>query len=678
MKRDLKLKTPFLANFRESPQRNRHAGLALTACVLGLLPPARGQDPWLTDTAHPVDTSVSLGGSVTLQAYATTAYDPLIYQWQHSGTNLPGAKSSFLELNNLTVAHAGGYAAWITNAIGGFTNTRTAILTVDPTFTQVMAAGDLLTDTTGAWNACWVDYDGDGYLDVSVSIGEYLAVTPLYHNEGNGEFTKVTTNAIGQTEVWTFAHVWADYDNDGRLDMFVPNIGTMNDVLFHNDGNGAFTCITTGHPAVDGSDSMRGVWGDYDRDGFLDLFVTTGGYPAGQNDNLYRNNGDGSFRKMTAAEVGPFINNQDVNELTVWVDVDNDGWPELYRNVMAPLTSYPDWSWTNEVYHLDGDGKFYLMDIGEMKKGTVGYTDIAWADYDNDGFLDGLVWAEQGLLGLYRNLAGQGFTNVAASAFPSPLTNSWATWIDDYDNDGWQDLVVGSFASEPIPLALFRNNGDGTFTSKNLGGPTSVLGWQVWGDYNNDGFLDVLMPSDLGLPHTLFRHNGNTNHWLNVKLDGRASNRDGIGAKVRINATIGSTNFWQMREISGQGRGLENGLRCHFGLGDATNVTTLRIEWPSGIVQELPNVPANRFLTVVESQGYLGAAPQLDVVTNAPSGLQLSITEPLAPARYILEASADLVEWTKLMARTSAGVTTNYTDTRATNYTRRFYRLQVP
>ena len=108
---------------------------------------------------------------------------------------------------------------------------------------------------------------------------------------------------------------------------------------------------------------------------------------------------------MTEAEVGPVLEDQAPSNLTAWVDVDNDGWPELYRNVMDPLTSYPNYSWTNEVYHLGGDGKFYPMDIGEMKKGSLGYTTIAWADYDNDGFLDGVVWADQEPLGLYRNLA---------------------------------------------------------------------------------------------------------------------------------------------------------------------------------------------------------------------------------------------------------------------------------
>jgi hypothetical protein len=254
-----------------------------------------------------------------------------------------------------------------------------------------------------------------------------------------------------------------------------------------------------------------------------------------------------------------------------------------------------------------------------------------------------------------------------------------ASW-GDYDNDGWLDIYYTGWGT--IPNGLLHNNRNGTFTEILMGSPVYDLGNRAvpcWTDYNNDGFLDLFVArgGEVNESNLLYRNNGNTNHWLKVKLDGRASNRSGIGARVRAQATINGQPISQMREISCEGSHV-NGLLAHFGLGDATTVTTLRIEWPSGIVQELPNVAANQFLTVVESQGYLGAAPQLSVVTNTASGLQLSITEPSAPARYALEASTNLVNWTKLMARTSVGGTFNYTDPGATNYSRRFYRISVP
>jgi len=256
----------------------------------------------------------------------------------------------------------------------------------------------------------------------------------------------------------------------------------------------------------------------------------------------------------------------------------------------------------------------------------------------------------------------------------------------DYDNDGWLDLFfTGAYwDTTNTPNGLLHNNRDGTFTQILNGSPVWDAGRRMapsWTDYNNDGFLDLFIAVGDGQPerNLLYRNNGNTNHWLKVKLDGRASNRSGIGAKVRAQASINGQTFWQMREISCENLwAAQNGLLAHFGLGDATNVTTLRIEWPSGIVQELQNVATNQFLTVVESQSYIAASPQFGEMTNGAAGLQLSFTEPLADAHYILEASSDLVSWIKLMARTSAGRTAQFTDTRTTNHTSRFYRLQVP
>ncbi len=678
MKINIKPKQLFLNHFRSIARRIRWASLALTLGLFGFLLPAQGQDPMLTNIKHPMDTNVSVGATVSFRAYANSTNPPMTFQWQHEGTNLPSATNVTLAITKVTVAHAGGYMAWITNASGGFTNSRTATLTVDPTFTQIMT-GVLVTDTAGGWHGSWIDYDDDGNLDFSAApSGGLTEATRIYHNEGNGTFRKVTTNAIAQTAVQSYTHVWGDYDNDGKVDLFVPNTGGMNDMLFHNNGNGSFTRVTTGHPLIDGANSITGAWGDYDRDGFLDLFVITAGCP-GQKDILYRNNADGTFRKMTAAEAGPIVSDPGASDITVWADVDNDGWPELCRNHNKNNCAGSG-SWTNQVYHLDSQGKFYhLMDIGEMRSDTEGYASFTWADYDNDGFLDGLVGAERGLLGLYRNLAGQGFTNVAASAFPSPITitNCYAWLAVDYDNDGWQDLLFNNWGTW-LPV-LYRNNGDGTFTRKDVGGPTSTPGELCWGDYDNEGFLDILVIYNPGVRNSLYRHNGNSNHWLKVKLDGRASNRSGIGAKVRVNATIGGRTFWQMREISGQGIGLDNGLIAHFGLGDATKVDTLRIEWPSGIVQEWKDVAVDQHLTKVESQNPNPLQPPQFTTSGATNGIfHATVTCEATNALCVFEASTNLVQWTKLSVRANTTGTMQFDDPGATNRPARFYRVVVP
>jgi hypothetical protein len=393
------------------------------------------------------------------------------------------------------------------------------------------------------------------------------------------------------------------------------------------------------------------------------------------NECLFRNNGDGTFKKIIAAQVGPMLNDQLQSWYCFSADFNNDGRQELSFGYMVSA------DYVSSTWRYEADGTFVeTTAIGIANR----FAQRWWGDYDNDGWLDAFCTDWDGVTALFHNLGPGGFTNATAALNLVPPLSYFAAW-GDYDNDGWLDLFfTGPYWASATNNGLFHNNRDGTFTQILSGSPVHDLGRRVtpsWIDYNNDGFLDLFIAAGdtVAERNLLYRNNGNTNHWLKVKLDGRASNRSGIGARVRAQATINGQLISQMREISCENALVgQNGLLAHFGLGDATNVTTLRIEWPSGIVQELQNVATNQFLTVVERQGYGGAPPQFSNVTNSAGGLQMSFTEPAAPARYVLEASTDLVSWTKLMARTSVGVTTNYTDAHATNYTQRLYRLHVP
>jgi hypothetical protein len=607
---------------------------------------------------------VSIGAKVMNRVIASST-QPMTYQWRFNGSPLAGQTKSSITLTNVQMADAGSYDVAVSN-IAGSTNSKAITLVVDPIYTQVLT-GPVVTDSEGGWNAEWIDYDQDGFLDLVVQRGitAGAALMSVYHNNRDGTFTRVTTGTLATTAVSSRAGAWGDYDNDAHVDLFVPNLSGVNDMLFHNDGNGTFHRILNDPVVLDHADTQVGTWLDYDRDGFMDLFVVSAG-----NDLLYRNNGDGTFRRLTVADVGPILTDTTWTEQAVAVDMDNDGLPEISRNVAGAGDNY-----TNELWHLDSQGKFARMNIGDMGNPGVGHTILLWADYDNDGFEDAAMGAQNTGFRLYRNLQGQGFTNVTANAGLPSLNSEYPQWAD-YDNDGWQDL----FAWTTSGYRLFRNNGNGTFTAADIGSPlrTGAGGGIYWGDCDNDGFLDLLVVYGPGIRNALFHHNGNTNHWLKVKLDGRASNRSGLGAKVRVLSTIGGRTFWQMREISGAGVCFDNGLIAHLGLGDATNVTTLLIEWPSGIVQTITNVAANQFLTVVEHQDYGGGPPAFAGATIVTNGLQVSITEPAAGARYCLEASTDLVNWTKVMACTSAGGTRAYTDTRAVSYPQRFYRVVVP
>jgi hypothetical protein len=671
-------------------QRRSAAWLpTLTLCLLGgCLLTARG-DPTLTYPNYPMDTNVSLGVTVRFMVYPATANPPVTVKWQHEGTNF-GATGTPLVITNVTVAHAGGYVAWITNAIGGYTNSRTATLTVDPTFVKI-TTGTIVTDVEASVGVSWCDYDGDGFQDLFVvnGLSYRSAKNSLYHNNGNGTFTKITTNALSATSNWWICGVWADVDNDGDPDLYAGSgVTGRQGVFYRNDGGGRFTAVSIA-PTLDaaGRDSRIVSWGDYDQDGWVDLFMP--GITRPGNNHLFRNLGDLNFKSMTPAEVGdlvaPAVSDSGVK--ATWIDCDGDG--------HLDISLWQDSGFA--LYLNSGSGFFTRTFTGSIANVTNLGGPPSWADYDNDGYFDVFIPRSNvdGINALHHNLGGTNFVEVTQAAGLNRPMNTIAGIWGDYDNDGNLDLFVLNPLNWTTPILrsanmLYRGNGDGTFTEVDVGSPIweGSDDWEAcWVDYDNDGFLDLFIAAGGYSPEVnyLYRNNlpatGNTNHWLKVSLVGKASNASGIGAKVRVTANIRGQTVTQLRAIEAPGgEGSNQGLLAHFGLGDATNVTTLRIEWPSGIVQELQNVATNQFLTVVESQSYppAGIRPAFTGATKGSGGLQLSIAEPAADARYILEASTNLVSWTKLMARTSAGGTAQYTDTRATNYTKRFYRLQVP
>jgi len=305
--------------------------LTLVLCLLGGLLTARGQDPRITNPSYPLDTNVSVGATVSFQVLATSANNPITRQWYHNGTNLLGATNTTLTITNVAVADAGGYMAWLTNAIGGFTNTRTAILTVDPTFTKIMT-GVIVTDAEGSVSGNWADYDNDSYVDLFVAntthLGGGSVRNTLYHNDGGTNFSRVAASPFTADLMHVWSGAWADYDNDGNVDLIAGNIdgGTLAQRLYRNNGDGGFTAVVDLGLRSDTMAASCPWWIDCDSDGFLDLFVAKGTHStAVANDCLFRNNGDGTFKKMTTAEVGPMLNDQLQSDFCFSSDYDNDG-----------------------------------------------------------------------------------------------------------------------------------------------------------------------------------------------------------------------------------------------------------------------------------------------------------------------------------------------------------------
>jgi len=514
-------------------------------------------------------------------------------------------------------------------------------------FEEVTAAASLADEQAYCIGAAWGDYDQDGYLDLYIAVGATdPSINALYYNNGDGTFSRKTEAEVGPPA--SDSHdssscAWIDFNNDGWPDLFVMNgwwTASQND-LYWNNGDGTFSRGSAGTLTDQSFAGSLPGYADYDGDGFVDLFLAQGGSGWGPfQPRLHHASGSGSF---TPIDLGPVIN---YCNAAVWGDYNNDGKPDLF---LCNYTS-PSSLWRN-----DGQGKFTKTANGLPSGGETIHA--AWADYNNDGTLE-IALCGSGGTRLYRKDGQDGFvlvTNFTAAVYGVP---GWA----DYDNDGHLDLLVVGGQDSPRQAQLYHNNGNDTFTSVDESLTELADYWLCcpWGDYDNDGFMDVLLTQQYGA-NRLYHNLGNTNHWIKFKLVGTVSNRAAIGAKVRVNATIAGQTVWQLQEING-GYAQQNDSRPNFGLGDAANVDLVRIEWPSGIVQTLTNLAPQQILTVTEPAR---------LVAQGPGQAQVQSWKGMA---FELEASTDLVEWASLGTLTNLDGTLKFSDPDAANHVRRYYR----
>jgi len=603
--------------------------------------------------------SVSLGAPVKMQVWATGTA-PLSYQWWFGSLALAGKTSAILNLTNVQTTDAGLYTVVVTNWAGSASTN--ASLDVDPTFTK-LTGGPVKNASGYPWSVSWTDFDGDGFLDLYLPNWTGTRCD-LWRNNRDGSFSQVAApQALVRERSQAMASAWGDYDNDGLTDVLVANLGR--NFLFHNDGNGAFTKMTNGPITADLENSTAALWWDYDNDGFLDLFVANLGpgdpysTPPGRN-SLYHNNGDGSFLKVTN---GIVVTDAQPSFDCYAADFDNDGDVDLY--VAETIVSVD--LQQHSVYWNQGDGSFVKEPAASGQFRGNRAISMAWGDYDNDGWLDlFLAHCRNFDNSLYHNNGDGTFTRITTGAIVHDGGVSYGCAWADYDNDGWLDLFVANgWTYESQKNFLYHNNGDGAFTRVTSG---SVANDQfgstacAWGDLDNDGFLDLFV-ANTESENSFYRNNGKTNNWLKVRCVGTVSNRSGIGAKARVKATVGGRSIWQLRHIPGESVLGGPSLIAHFGLSDATNVDVLRIEWPSGIMQELHNVPVKQYLTVTEPTRLQMAQP---------GQLQIQCWKGMS---YSIECSSNLTGWTPMATVTNVTGALQWTDPDASGQSTRFYRV---
>jgi len=470
-------------------------------------------------------------------------------------------------------------------------------------FTKITdTANPIVSDPgpSGYSGASWIDYDNDDDLDL------FINNTFLYRNNGNGVFTKITSS-LGATQSTATGNgqTWGDYDNDGNIDVFISSATSL---LYQNQGDGTFQSITTGD--IGNSTANRGwasAWADFDNDGFLDLFIT---HPAGfvgaaTTNHFLHNQGDGTFTKINT---GPAVTGLKAYTVATWSDYDNDGDMDLFIG-SGPATG---------TLATDNLFKNMLTETGTASFNRITASPIAttlldgqmwnWIDYDNDGDLDAYVtnWggggsSPTGMKNVLFRHDGESFTRITTGALVNDVEISLASVWGDFDNDGDLDVFVTNDRNQVD--RYYRNNGDGTFERITTLAITETLihrGASA-GDFDNDGDLDLIAIGPT-IFKSLYRNvTDNGNNWVSIKTVGTVSNRSGIGAKVRVMSTIFDNTVWQLREISSQNsfNGM-NSLRAHFGLGDATAIDSVIVEWPSGEVSTITDMPINNRWTVTE------------------------------------------------------------------------------
>jgi len=492
------------------------------------------------------------------------------------------------------------------------------------------------------------DYDGDGLLDIYLVNGADMPslvkagpkyYNRLFHNNGNGTFTDVTEHAGLAGSGYGMGAAVGDFDNDGRPDIFIANVGSNQ--LFHNNGDGTFSDVTAkaglGGAAMAGRKmwSIAAGWLDYNNDGLLDLFVSNycqwdpahepaciglngRGYCHPKSyaplpNTLYRNNGDGTFTDVSRETGIAAVRGKGMG--VAFADYDGDGFMDIFvANDNSP----------NLLFHNLGGKRFeevgFAAGVAYDEDGNqLAGMGAEFRDLDNDGLPD--IWhtaIENETFPFFRNRGGGHFSNATQASRLAQLTRTmsgWSSGVADLDNDGWKDLFVarGNVMDDidayskhfhyAEPNAVFRNLGNGRFEDASASAGADFIRPEphrglAYGDLDNDGRVDLVVTVLRG-PVQLFHNvSDNRNHWLLLQLTGTRSNRMGIGAQIQVTTGDGLVQYDAVTTSTGYAASSDP--RVHFGLGRFAAAREIQIRWPSGVRQSLRDVKADRIVNVTE------------------------------------------------------------------------------
>jgi FG-GAP-like repeat/ASPIC and UnbV len=469
-----------------------------------------------------------------------------------------------------------------------------------------------------AGGAIMEDFDNDGLLDLAVTSWDPTQPMAYYRNAGDGTFEDRSSKAGISDQLGGLVCYQADYDNDGLMDIFIPRGAWLHwpirPSLLRNAGAGVFKDVTRDAGLLDPGNSHTASWGDYDNDGWLDLFMGC----EKQTNRLYHNRGNGTFEEV-AAKAGVQGDKSLFCKGSAWIDYDNDNYPDLYLNNLNDV---------GRLYHNDRDGRFTEVTTSMGIDGPrEGFSCWAW-DFDNDGWLDifgncadrTLNGVVQGILGqpdglhhgrLYRNRRGEGFDDMTTEAGLDMAFAPMGSNFADFDNDGWLDFYLAT--GEPslatlVPNRMFKNVDGKRFAEITASSGTGHLqkGHAVaCGDWDRDGDVDMFVETGGATNgdryhNVLFQNPGQGNHSLTVKLVGKKTNRAAIGARIKV-VTAGETPLTVHRHVTSGSSFGANTLQQTIGLAKAQQVATLEIHWPtSNTTQVFRNISADQAIEVTE------------------------------------------------------------------------------